>query len=568
MNFKDDEILCEKEYKSSITTYFARYVVYSDVPILFSFFGNFGELEDIKNSFKYRDEVVKKSGLDKCNFVEIRDYSGSPDTNRDGRLYIKNYLNNTPSNLKGMIFVGANLLLSIMIRTGMRAMKKKMSIIIAKDTGEALKSVYTILNSFDEEQSLHKLTKKIKISEIKNIKVSRCYFKEGMVKLNKLNPFFKVNNYLHDKDFLELNKAILQLTWFKNSTGEEFIPKTKNKRLNEIFETLLILNNDVNKSINRLNENIADLKLETKKRAEAEEELKAKNIELNKSYDNLKKSQDVIFEQEKLASLGTLSAGIAHEINNPAQAIKFTIESLKLNIKDVTYFVDEIKQLESIEDERKKIDYLNKIVQLHEYLDIDTAVEEMDNVCGSNIESIGRIENIVQSTKRMAYLKTDYSSTNIHTVINDALVLCKNDLKQNVKVNTEFMENLPNISGISQELIQVFINLITNSVYELIEKKALFKKDKKEFQPLITVKTLFIEERNTIKIEFSDNGRGIPEVASKKIFDPFYTTKPQGKGTGLGMSLVYKTLEHHKGKIEVDTDFKDGAKFNIFISVI
>ncbi len=266
--------------------------------------------------------------------------------------------------------------------------------------------------------------------------------------------------------------------------------------------------------------------------------------------------------------MGTLSAGIAHEINNPAQAIKFTIESLKLNIKDVTYFVDEIKQLESIEDERKKIDYLNKIVQLHEYLDIDTAVEEMDNVCGSNIESIGRIENIVQSTKRMAYLKTDYSSTNIHTVINDALVLCKNDLKQNVKVNTEFMENLPNISGISQELIQVFINLITNSVYELIEKKALFKKDKKEFQPLITVKTLFIEERNTIKIEFSDNGRGIPEVASKKIFDPFYTTKPQGKGTGLGMSLVYKTLEHHKGKIEVDTDFKDGAKFNIFISVI
>ena len=104
-------------------------------------------------------------------------------------------------------------------------------------------------------------------------------------------------------------------------------------------------------------------------------------------------------------------------------------------------------------------------------------------------------------------------------------------------------------------------------MYELIEKKVLFKKDNKRFQPLITIHTLFIKERNTIKIEFRDNGRGVSEVASKKIFDPFYTTKPQGKGTGLGMSLVYKTLEHHKGKIEVDTDFKDGAKFNIFISV-
>ena len=185
----------------------------------------------------------------------------------------------------------------------------------------------------------------------------------------------------------------------------------------------------------------------------------------------------------------------------------------------------------------------------------------MGNVCQSNIKSISRIESIIQSTKRMAYKTTDYGFTNIHTVIDDAVLLCKNDLKQDTIITKEFIDKVPLFSGISQELIQVFINLITNSIYELKEKKLIVK----GFVPEIKIKTFYCEDRNTIKIEFIDNGRGVSEDIAKKIFDPFFTTKPLGEGTGLGMSLVYRVLEHHKGKIEIDTTFKDGAKFNIYI---
>ena len=302
MIFKDEEILFEKEYKSSKTKYFAKYIVYSDIPILFSFFGNFGELEDIMNSFKTRDEVVEKSGLINFNYVEIRDYSGNPDTNRNGRLYIKNYLNNAAPNLKGMLFVGTNLLLSIMIKTGMRTMKNRMVINIAKNVDDALKSAYLILNTFDDNKknSLYELNKRLKVIEVsdENVRSRSSFLDKVIIKFNKLNPFLKADNFLFEKDFLDLNRAILRLTWYKNSTIEDYIPKTKNKKLKEIYETLIILNNDVNKSIDKLNKNIEDLKDETRKRAIVEEELKSKNVELNRSYENLKKSQNIIYEQE------------------------------------------------------------------------------------------------------------------------------------------------------------------------------------------------------------------------------------------------------------------------------
>ena len=574
MIFRKEEILVEKEYISTKTKYFAKYVVYSDLPILFSFFGNFGELDDIVSSFQYRDDVVKKSRLNKVNYIEIRDYSGNPDTNRDGRLYIKNYLNNTPSNLKGMLFVGANLLLSIMVKTGMRALRNKMAIIISKDTDDALKSAYKILSQFEDTEETQ-VIKKLRMLNHKVIVKDDSILNKFLFYINKLNFFSKADNFLSDKDYSILNKVILRLTWFKDSTIEEFIPKTKNKKLNEIYETLLILNNDVNKFISSLNQNIDELKLETKKRAIAEEELKIKNKELNKSYDDLKKSQDVILKQEKLASLGTLSAGIAHEINNPAQAIKFSMEGLKLNLKDINYYINEIQQLDKIQNEKEKVEFLKKIAAVHDYLDIDTAIEEMNIICKSNLSSIERIEGIVNSTKRLAYKNSDYKQIDIHMVINDAMLLCKNDLKQNVKIETDFHDDIPQFIGVSQELIQVFINLITNSIYELIEKKnevdvlnkIQYPAEVTVFLPRINIKTSFMRERNTIKIEFNDNGRGISEKNLKKIFDPFFTTKPQGKGTGLGMSLVYKILEHHHGKIEIDDNYKDGTQFNIFIPI-
>jgi len=292
-----------------------------------------------------------------------------------------------------------------------------------------------------------------------------------------------------------------------------------------------------------------------------QKKLKQQNALLQSAFRNLQQSQDIIIKQEKLASLGTMVAGIAHEINNPTQAIKFSIESLGLNIKDIKAFMSEMIDLmhttEPAENEK-----LTKIRNLMSYFDVVTMVEEIGEFIKSNLQSVQRIEHIINSSKRMAYAESIFAICNMNQIIEDALTLVANQIKYNVTIQKNLARSLPDFNGLSQELGQVIINLLINGK-DAIEEKGLNKDD-----GIIQLITLYDEESNRIEIRISDNGKGIKAENITKIFDPFFTTKAVGKGTGLGLNLVHRIIESHKGEVKVESIPDQGTTFIIHLPVI
>lgn len=292
-----------------------------------------------------------------------------------------------------------------------------------------------------------------------------------------------------------------------------------------------------------------------------QKKLKQQNALLQSAFRNLQQSQDIIIKQEKLASLGTMVAGIAHEINNPTQAIKFSIESLGLNIKDIKAFMSEmIDLMHTSEDEKNE--KLTKIRNLMSYFDVITIVEEIGDFIKSNLQSVQRIEHIINSSKRMAYAESIFAVCNINQIIEDALTLVSNQIKYSVTVQKQLAKNLPDLNGLAQELGQVIINLLINCK-DAIEEKGLSKDE-----GIVRITTLHDSENNKIEIRISDNGKGIKPENLAKIFDPFFTTKAVGKGTGLGLNLVHRIIESHKGEVKVESTVDQGASFIIRLPIL
>ena len=283
--------------------------------------------------------------------------------------------------------------------------------------------------------------------------------------------------------------------------------------------------------------------------------LKIKNKDLKDAYDELKSSHEYILKQEKLASLGTISAGITHEINNPAQAIKSSMQCFKLNIKDIEQLVKEIKNLSNLKKTDEKLAQLDLLNELLDYLDIDTALNELNSLSSENEKSITRIEKIIKSTKKLAYSQKEYIECSIQDVIEDAITLLSNQIKYFVTVNTHYENSIPKFYGSFQEISQVLINLIINARDSIIEKGLKVDTGK------IDISVKYNKKLNKIIIYLKDNGNGIPDDVIKKIYDPFFTTKSMNKGTGLGLNIIHKIISSHNGNIEVVTKIGEETTF-------
>lgn len=273
----------------------------------------------------------------------------------------------------------------------------------------------------------------------------------------------------------------------------------------------------------------------------------------------LRDSQKHLIKQEKLASLGTMVAGIAHEINNPAQAIGFSMEGLEMNAGYVRQFLQELRKCLDSEPENltAKRDHLMKLV---EELDIDLVMENLEDIAERNSESVLRISKIIKSTKRLAHFEDDFTETDLNTVVNDALVLTHNQVKYDITVRTELGENLPPFQGLPQELGQVFINLIINA-RDAMKEKGLSQKE-----ALLIISTRYNKKTRHLEAGFTDNGVGIKEATMSKIFDPFFTTKGFEVGTGLGLNLSHMIVEAHGGWIDVESEYGEGSTFTVEIN--
>jgi signal transduction histidine kinase len=263
--------------------------------------------------------------------------------------------------------------------------------------------------------------------------------------------------------------------------------------------------------------------------------------ELKQSLENLKSTQSQLIQSEKMASLGELTAGIAHEIQNPLNFVN--------NFSEVNS--------ELIAEMKQEIDKGN----LQEVKSIADSIDENEQKIishGKRADAI--VKGMLQHSRSSSGVK---EPTDINALCDEYLRLSYHGLRAkdksfNATMKTDFDESIGNINIIPQDIGRVVLNLINNAFYVVDEKK---KQQPDGYEPTVSVSTKKVGDK--ILIAVKDNGNGIPQKVLDKIFQPFFTTKPTGQGTGLGLSLSYDIVKAHGGELKVDTKEGEGTTFII-----
>ena len=271
-----------------------------------------------------------------------------------------------------------------------------------------------------------------------------------------------------------------------------------------------------------------------------------KKIELEEAYNQLKITHSQLLHREKMASIGQLSAGVAHEINNPVGFIAGNLRALNKYINKLTEFIDfqsEILKSHNLEDA------LSSVEEKRKKLKIDYVINDLKDLISESLDGSERIKKIVENLKSFSRMdETSYKEADINQCMESTINIVWNELKYKATVKKEY-GSIPKIKCYPQELNQVFLNLLINAS-QAIEK-----------QGEITVKTW--NEENSIFISLSDTGSGITPENTSRIFEPFFTTKDVGKGTGLGLSISYDIIKKHNGEITVESTPGKGSTFTI-----
>jgi signal transduction histidine kinase/ligand-binding sensor domain-containing protein len=292
-----------------------------------------------------------------------------------------------------------------------------------------------------------------------------------------------------------------------------------------------------------------EVEIRTKEVLKQKEQISMQRDDLEKALQDLKAAQAQLIQREKMASLGELSAGLAHEIQNP---LNFVNNFSELNAE----LIEELQ----IELQRE---------DLQEAASIAESIKE-------NLQKVAshgkRAEGIIKGMLYHSRFNTGISErTNINSLINEYLGLSYQALRAKDKsftaeYKTVFDETAGKINVVAQDIGRVLLNLINNAFYAANEKR---KTAGNEYKPIITVETKKITslsgEMAKLEIRVSDNGNGIPQNIINKIFQPFFTTKPAGEGTGLGLSLSYDIIKAHGGEIKVETKEKEGSTFILLL---
>lgn len=304
-----------------------------------------------------------------------------------------------------------------------------------------------------------------------------------------------------------------------------------------------------------INRAIAERKVELEVLvAERTAELTKQKEELENTLDELRATQEQLIHSEKMASLGELTAGIAHEIQNPLNFVNNFSEVSHELLDEMQEELEHENQAEAIEIAKNVKLNLEKII--HHGKRADSIVKGMLQHSRS---STGVMEPVEINLLCDEYLRLAYHG------------LRAMDKSFNATLKTEFDENIGKINVVPQEMGRVILNLLTNAFYAVNEKKKLCENDSAggalPYNPTVKISTKKLH--NGVEIKISDNGNGIPVDAVDKIFQPFFTTKPSGKGTGLGLSLSYEIVtKAHGGKLNVENNPGEGVTFIIVIPVL
>lgn len=282
-------------------------------------------------------------------------------------------------------------------------------------------------------------------------------------------------------------------------------------------------------------------------------ELEEINEELNVTLSYLKDTQAQLVDAEKMASLGQLTAGIAHEINNPINFVSANIKPLRMDIADI---LDLVQKYEALTPETFR-EQIGNIRSFREQIDLDYVKTEIDTLLSGIEDGAKRTTEIVSGLKNFSRLdESDVKLANINEGIESTLVLLKSAIPDNVQVVAN-LGDIPVIECLPGKLNQVFMNLLSNAIYAM-EKNTAIKKHR------LVISTYLQDEHVCVSV--ADTGIGMSPEVKTRIFEPFFTTKDVGEGTGLGMSIVFKIVETHHAKLEIESEVGKGTIMTLVLN--
>lgn len=289
-------------------------------------------------------------------------------------------------------------------------------------------------------------------------------------------------------------------------------------------------------------------------------ELRSSNESLQSTLQHLKETQSQLVEAEKMASLGQLTAGVAHEINNPINFVTSNVAPLKRDIKMVWETLDYVEEI-AVEETLSLAEKRARIKSFKDELDIDYLKTEVEFLLKGMHDGAYRTAEIVKSLRIFSRVDEDtVKFADLNEGLESTMVILSSLMREGIEVDKKYGD-LPKVECHAGKLNQVFLNILTNAVYA-INKKFDSKPGGK-----LQIETGIHADSNYIYIRITDNGIGIPDDVREKIFEPFFTTKDVGEGTGLGMSIAYNTVAKHHGKILVDSVVGRGTTFTLLIPI-
>jgi signal transduction histidine kinase len=299
---------------------------------------------------------------------------------------------------------------------------------------------------------------------------------------------------------------------------------------------------------------LSDTNRELEKKSKSLEKQKStiekKNRDLRKTMEKLKSTQAQLINSEKMASLGQLTAGIAHEINNPINYISAGINPLKRDMAEINELFNRYRKIsQNGYDEN----LLNDARQYSDEIESEYLFEEIQSLLHGIEEGATRTTEIIMGLRNFSRMDEDAMKTaNINDGIDSTLMLLKNKLKNKVKIIKDYGQIQP-IDCYPGKLNQVFMNIINNAADAIKDKGT------------ITIRTS--SEGGSVLVSIKDNGIGMPDKVRKKIFEPFFTTKDVGQGTGLGLSISFGIIEQHNGSISIKSAAGKGSEFIIRLPI-
>ncbi|MBU4486851.1 MAG: PAS domain S-box protein, partial [Candidatus Delongbacteria bacterium] len=287
-------------------------------------------------------------------------------------------------------------------------------------------------------------------------------------------------------------------------------------------------------------------------------------VALQRDVSDMIKIENQLRHAQKMEGIGTLAAGIAHEINTPLQYLYDNTLFIKDSFQVILDSISQVKALAGIYSNDKKTDNDNNFAAMKDILtkdNLEYLTDEIPKAIEENINGLKIVRKIVLAMKDFSHpgLQT-MQKADINDAISSTVIITKNVWKFHAEVVTEFEETLPEVTCHIGDINQVFLNMITNSCDAIVEKNGCDAKG------VIRIKTR--SDENFVYVTIQDTGSGIPQKIIDKIFHPFFTTKDVGKGTGQGLALSYDIITNkHNGEIIVESEIGVGTKFVIKLPI-